>query len=50
MNQLSPWLRISTGMLPGCCVISTAPRSYFRPSFTQAMYGSADVARSFRTD
>ena len=41
MNQLSPWLRMSVGMLPGCWVISSAPRSYLRPSLTQAMYGSA---------
>jgi hypothetical protein len=34
---LSPWLRISLEIEPGCCVMSTAPRSYLRPSFTQEM-------------
>jgi hypothetical protein len=38
-NQLSPWDRISAGMLPGCWVTMTAPRSYLRPSFTHETNG-----------
>ncbi len=51
MNQLSPWERISAGMLPGCWVTRTAPRSYFRPSFTQEMNGPSPwLADDPRTD
>jgi len=48
MNQLSPWLRISCVMLPGCWVISTAPRSYLRPSLTHAIYGPHPKCPRFR--
>ena len=51
MNQLSPWDRISAGMLPGCWVTRTAPRSYLRPSFTQEMKGPSPwLADEPRTD
>ena len=36
---MSPWLSSSAGMLPGCCVTSTAPSPYLRPSFTQETKG-----------